>query len=239
MNLTGSLLMGQLWGRATGNYLTENSSVGSGLNGYGLSGLTGTPYMSFASALQKAAGRKQTFREGEDVVMGFPPAGPANYEPDESKDVSEMTLDEYKRYICNKISRLPVSDSARLNTHGVLVLKEEAFVSMQKDPAYEEKILNMLQKGFQTQYSFYSPNIGYQVIGGSEQECYGEGVPIRSSSAGLYAWKRSRWDRRHEGLQEDPETGRRESLAERLEKNRAGRLQERISGKALMERSGS
>lgn len=225
MNLTGSLLMGQLLGRTTGNYLTDSS-----LNGYGSYGLTGTPYVNFASALQKAAGKKQTFREGEDVVMGFPPVSSTKYEVDESKDVSEKTLDEYKRYLCNKISDLPVSDSARLNTHGVLILKEEAFVSMQKDPAYEKKIMNMLRKGFQTQYPFYSPNIGYQVIGGSEKECYGEGVPMKSSSAGVYGRERSWWNRRHDNLQNNLDAGRRESLARRLERNRADRLQERASG---------
>ena len=65
MNLAGSLLMGQLLGRTTGNYLTDSS-----LNGYGLYGLTGTPYVNFASALQKAAGKKTDLSGGGGCCHG-------------------------------------------------------------------------------------------------------------------------------------------------------------------------
>lgn len=58
---------------------------------------------------------KSVFPEGKDVVMGFPPAYYTNYDVDSSKSKDEMTLDEYKQYICNVVSSLPVSASVRTN----------------------------------------------------------------------------------------------------------------------------
>lgn len=66
-----------------------------------------------------------------------------------------------------------------------------------------------------------------------EKECYGEGVPMKSSSAGVYGREKSWWNRRHDNLQNNLDAGRRESLARRLERNRADRLQERASGRHI------
>ena len=153
-----------------------------------------------------------------------------------------MTLDEYKRYICNKISDLPVSSSTRINCHGMLILKEDAFVNMQKDPNYEKQILNMLGQGFQTQYPFYAPNFGYQVIGGTAKECYGEGVPINSGSRSVSVSSESWWQKRHERTENYIRIGQRGSLASRLESNRQSRIQERAAQRegesVITERSG-
>lgn len=186
-------------------------------------------YAGFANAIRRASQSAQKFQEGEDVVMGFPPVLSTHYEVDAGKPAGDMTLEEYKRYICNKISDLPVSASARMNCHGTLILKEEAFVSMQKDPAYEKQVLQMLSEGFQVQYPFYAPNIGYQVIGGSAEECYGEALPMGSSSSGRSGQEKSWWERRHEKAEAYLDTGRAESLAERLEANRVSRLQARLA----------
>jgi len=236
-------------------------AAGSGLNRAGLFGTAvgdmPSVYTSFENALRKMTESAQAFRDGEDVVMGHPPSYPTNYHVDASKAPEDMSLDEYKRYICNKISSMPVSSSMRMNCHGMLVLKEEAFANMQKDPAYEKKILNMLRTGFQTEFPFYAPSFGIQVIGGSEAECYGEGVPVSSGTTQFFGKEKSWWEKRHERI-EDYLRGsgmesvadhlgegrresfadrlgedERESLAERLEKNRTSRIQERMVWKLL------
>lgn len=147
---------------------------------------------------------KLVFPEGKDVVMGFPPAYYTNYDVDSSKSTEEMTLDEYKQHICNVVSSLPVSASVRTNCSGTLILKEEAFVNMKNDPEYEKTIINMLREGFTVQYPFYAPNVGYQVIGGTAEACYGECIPVNSSfGATIIAGDgESWWKKRHEVMKE-------------------------------------
>ena len=88
------------------------------------------------------------FPEGKDVIMAHPPTCRTNYGVDMNKSKDEMTLDEYKQYICNKVSGLPVSDSMRTCSSGVLIFKEEAFESMKNDPSYENEVIQMLREGF-------------------------------------------------------------------------------------------
>ena len=143
---------------------------------------------------------KSVFPERKDVVMGFPPAYYTNYDVDSSKSREQMTLDEYKQYICNVVSSLPVSASVRTNCSGALIFKEEAFENMKNDPEYEKTIVNMLREGSTVQYPFYAPNVGYQVIGGTAEACYGESIPVNSSSGAsiITGNDKSWWQKRHE-----------------------------------------
>lgn len=224
------------------NGLYQTTAAAGGL--YGLTGAYGLApaYAKFTSALQKAVGDRQTICESGDVIMSFPPRNTADYKVDESKSTKDMSRDtknmspeEYRRYICSKISDLPVSNSCRMNCNGMLVLKEEAFTNMQKDPAYEKEVLNMLEKSFQSQYPFYSSNLKLQVIGGSTRECYGTGLPVQSGSSksaetqdsGL---QKARRIQEREQVYTQMSIGRGGSLAERLASNRAARLQQRENG---------
>lgn len=208
---------------------------GSYLAGSMSSSLLAPTYAKFTSALQKAVGERQMLCESGDVVMSFPPRNSSNYKVDESKSTKDMSPKEYRRYICNKISALPVSDSCRMNNNGMLILKEEAFTNMQKDPAYEKEVLNMLEKSFQSQYPFYSSNLKLQVIGGSTRECYGTGLPVLNGSSksaetqdsGL---QKARRIQEREQVYTQMSIGRGGSLAERLASNRAARLQQRENG---------
>lgn len=123
------------------------------------------------------------FPEGKDVIMAHPPTCRTNYGVDMNKSKDEMTLDEYKQYICNKVSGLPVSDSMRTCSSGVLIFKEEAFESMKNDPSYENEVIQMLREGFSAEIPGYAANVGYQVIGKSRGECYGAGIPVKN-----YGW---------------------------------------------------
>lgn len=225
----------------SGSYLWGLSGSGGILGGYpaGLlsGGMTASAqiapvYAKFTDALQKTLSQRHTFREGGDVVMSFPPKA-AGGRVDESRDTADMSQEEYKKYICGKISALPVSNSCRTNCSGVLVLKEEAFVNMQKDPAYEKEVLSKLQEDFQAQYSCYAPKFGFRVIGGSAGECYGEGMTAKGSSTAsdTSGAQKSRREERQEqiDLQIQARLGRQGSLADRLASNRAARFQERAA----------
>jgi len=227
--LTGKYGLPGTYGLTGGYGLT-----GSYLPGSMTSSLLIPSFAKFTNALQKAMGERQTIGGSGDVVMSFPPRNTADYKEDVSKDTKDMSPEEYRRYICNKISGLPVSASCRMNCNGMLVLKEEAFTNMQKDPAYEKEVLNMLGKGFQAQYPFYSSNLGLQVIGGSAGECYGTGLPAlngSSKSASAEAQENTLQKARKVQEREQAYTqmniGRGGSLAERLASNRAARQQQR------------
>lgn len=191
-------------------------------------------YAKFSEALQKAAGERQTYRQGESVIMSFPPRYGTGSSADESRNTEDMSLSEYKKYICNQISSLPVSGSCRTNCRGMLVIKEEAFVNMQKNPAYEKEVLDMLRKDFQGQYSSSSSGLGLRVIGGSAGECYTEGIPANSSTSALDSqknWREERNRQKSGTAQTHWQLGRGGSLADRLAANRAGRQAARTTGR--------
>ncbi len=161
--------------------LTGNTKIADGNNAIKTAR---TEAVSFRECMDDAI-RKETavFPSGEDVVMANPPVYRTSYNVDMGKAREEMTLDEYKQYICNKVSALPVSDSKRVCSSGVLIFKEEAFEKMKSDTAYEEEVLQMLEERFSAQLSVYEPNVEYQVIGASKEDCYGAAIPLKS-----YGW---------------------------------------------------
>ena len=132
------------------------------------------------NAIQKET---RAFTEGRDVVMACPPLYRTNYQVDMNKPREEMSLDEYKQYICNTISSLSVSDSKRMCGNGVLIFKEEALENMKNDSAYEQEVIRMLGENFSKQLSDYEPYVEYQVIGKTKEECYGASIPLKS-----YGW---------------------------------------------------
>ncbi len=132
------------------------------------------------NAIQKET---RAFTEGKDVVMACPPLYRTNYQVDMNKPREEMSLDEYKQYICNTISSLSVSDSKRVCGNGVLIFKEEALENMKNDSAYEQEVIRMLGENFSKQLSDYEPYVEYQVIGKTKEECYGASIPLKS-----YGW---------------------------------------------------
>lgn len=153
--------------------------------GIGTANLNSSMY--FNSYMQNALQRMENvFTAGDDVVMGYPPAGAANYQVDGNKTSDEMTLDEYKRYLCNKVSRLPASTSMRLYGSGTLIFKEEALQSMKDNPQYEEYVMDMLKERFSEEIPYYSSGVKCQVIGSSAEECYNVNIPMARNYSGTY-----------------------------------------------------
>lgn len=233
------------------DYLTGSGLAGLSL-GYGNSyaglGLS-VPYQNFTAALQRALGGRQSLRQGKDVIMSFPAAGAGRKKTEVSRKTSEMTGEEYQDYICDRISSLSGSGDVGWNARGLLVLKEEAFARMQKDPSYEKKVLETLQKDIQERKFADASSPVYRVIGGSEAESYTVGTVSKGTLASSYGKEKS-WQSEH-AWRLSAGTERREDLAERLTKNRNARIAERAAqryaegrstAKAIqqgMERSGS
>lgn len=59
----------------------------------------------------------------------------------------EMTLEEYKQYIHNEISRMPLHPS-QLSSSISVHISEEGFKAMQEDPEYEKWVLDTLRQDF-------------------------------------------------------------------------------------------
>ncbi len=135
-----------------------------------------------AEANQAEANQKgvNLFPEGKDVALRHPPLFATRFPVDDKKPREEMTLDEYKQYICNVISGLPVSASRKMNGSGVLLIKEEAFMQMKKEPAYEKEVVDMLRETYASEAQLYAPDVSYQVIGARKEDCYGAQIPVKS-----------------------------------------------------------
>lgn len=202
-------------------------------SGLGLTGLN-APYQTFAGALQRALGERQSLRQGKDVIMSFPPSPSAVKRTEKDRKPSEMTGEEYQNYICDRIASLNEGEEVRWNARGLLVLKEEAFDRMQKDPSYEKRVLEMLRKDLQERKSADDFYPVCRVIGGSEADCYSMGTVSDRVLNSHYGKEKSLWEMRT-GRQSQharrltEEAGDRETLAERLERNRTSRIQERAA----------
>ncbi len=64
----------------------------------------------------------------------------------------EMTMEEYKEYIADKISRLPVDPSQALSSTAVHI-SEKGFEAMKNDPEYEKWVMDTLEYDF----AFHDP----------------------------------------------------------------------------------
>lgn len=151
------------------------------------------------------------------MVVSQPP-NYGNYANDNiisNKSKSDMTMDEYKQYFSDKMSKIPVSSYYRASYNGSLVITEKAFEKMKSDPEYEKTVLNMLKE----MYSVNGlPQRSYcmQVIGASPEECYGYSVPMDNGKnvLGTSGSDESWWQKRHQKM---------EKLMKEESKNRVAR----------------
>lgn len=94
----------------------------------------------------------------------------------EAISTKDMTFDEYRQYIYDRISEIPLHPTQRLGMISVQI-SDEGFEAMKKDPEYEQWVLNDLKEGFS------KPNPWAAVCGGtcsvirygaSKEDCYAE-----------------------------------------------------------------
>ncbi len=112
------------------------------------------------------------FREMVKSADGNAGAAEAGQVPKE-----EMTLEEYKQYIHQKISQIPMHPSQAMGAVAVHIT-DEGFEAMRKDPEYEKWVLDTLRSNF----SFNDPwasvcggRFSVHRFGATKEEYRGEG----------------------------------------------------------------
>ena len=158
------------------------------------------------ASVQMGSTDSSTIKYPGDVTISYPP-NLSNISYDSSistKSKDEMTLDEYKQWVMNEISKMPVSDWARSTySSGSIIIKEEAFERMKTDPEYEEYVLNRVRSACSVQgLPGCSNYVGYDVIGASPEECYGYAGPAGGSGSNISNDGESWWEKRHKRLEE-------------------------------------
>lgn len=142
-----------------------------------------------------------------DVVVPQPPnfSGFTYNRNISNKPKEEMTLDEYKQWVMKEMSQMPVSAWYRSTcVGGALTITEKAFEKMKSNPEWEKTVMNMVREMHSTSGIMGSKMIGFQVIGASPQECYGEGIPVDNNSGFLAVSNdgKSWWQKRFERTEE-------------------------------------
>lgn len=88
----------------------------------------------------------------------------------------DMTMDEYKKYIYDKISNLPVHPSNSQDSVAVHI-SDAGFEAMKNDPEYEEWVLNTLKRDFAASdpwSSYCGGKYSIFYFGGTKDEYRGE-----------------------------------------------------------------
>ena len=165
---------------------------------------------NFADEVQKAEESRSTQTKSNssawagDMVVPQPPTyrGFTYDSSISNKSKEEMTMDEYKQWFMNEMSKMPVSAwYSSTCVGGALTITEECFERMKNDPEWENTVLGMVRNMYSSSGLMGSKMIGYQVIGASPEQCYGEGIPVKNSSLSA-SDEKSWWEKRHEKMEE-------------------------------------
>ena len=92
---------------------------------------------SFLQAIEDAASAGQ----GADAVSGV----------ERTYSTADMTMEEYKQYIYDKIVRMPV-DYSQIQDAVSITISEEGFKAMKADPEYEKWVLDTIRRDLSTYY---------------------------------------------------------------------------------------
>ena len=203
------------------------------ISGIGNSGMGVNPYAhtsrsrkttetgNFAEEVQKAEESQNTQTKSNssawagDMVVPQPP----NYfgftydSSISNKSKEEMTMDEYKQWFMNEMSGMPVSSWYRSTcVGGALTITEECFERMKNDPEWEKTVLGMVRNMYSSSGLMGSKMIGYQVIGATPEQCYGEGLPVKDGSPLSADNGESWWEKRHKRMEELMEEQEKEAV---------------------------
>ncbi len=121
-------------------------------------------------------GTKYTENEGKTFVNKLvEKTGAGN----ESRATDHMTMTEYKCYIYDKISRLPIHPS-QAGWFYHIQITDEGFAAMKNDPAYEKFVLDTIRDSF-SQVDFYQgENVSLLHFGATKEEFRAETYHIGS-----------------------------------------------------------
>ena len=99
--------------------------------------------------------------------------------------VEDMTMEEYKQYISDKISQIPIHPS------------QAGCEAMKNDPAYEKYVLDTIRANFSFQDPFGSRTYSILHFGATKEEARGE-IMSYDSPAIPHRREKSFWERRME-----------------------------------------
>ncbi len=95
------------------------------------------------------------------------------------KSTQDMTLEEYKGYINDKIAKIPFHYSHRRDKE-YLTISEEGYLAMKNDPEYEAWVLEHIRENRSVDISLITSNPhyisgeDYEYIGATKESCHGE-----------------------------------------------------------------
>lgn len=113
--------------------------------------------------LEKSGGKEELTGIGRAVETGFITEA----------DKAEMSLAEYKLYLCEKINSLPVHPW-NMQDYVAVHISDEGLLAMKNDPEYEKWVLDCLRSNFQAWDPWSARNGGKIVIfhfGATREEC--------------------------------------------------------------------
>ena len=116
----------------------------------------------------------------------------------------DMTLQEYKKYIHQKIDSLYTHPSQR-RLYPIIEITDAAYERMMNDPEYEEKVLNMLAAEKAYAYGRFIPEFVYIHIDDTWENTYTKVMGWRDSQPAprnTSSNKKSWWDERQERIRE-------------------------------------
>lgn len=85
----------------------------------------------------------------------------------------DMTMEEYKQYIYDKISQIPVHPS-QSGWQWHVEITDSGFEAMKNDPEYEAHVLSAIRANFSFRDPYQSWNYSVLHFGASEEESYGQ-----------------------------------------------------------------
>ena len=96
---------------------------------------------SFLQAIEDAASNQAKTEQGVDPSSGV----------GRIYSTVDMTMEEYKQYIYDKIVRMPVN-SSQIQDAVSITISEEGFEAMKADPEYEKWVIDMIRRDLSAYY---------------------------------------------------------------------------------------
>ena len=116
----------------------------------------------------------------------------------------DMSMEDYKQYIRDKISQIPLNPS-QFQWQWSIQITEEGFEAMKNDLEYEAHVLQAIRANFSFTDHYHSVNYSVLHFGATEEESYGQsfggGSPFAEKEEGFWG----RRAKRREKLQEQYE----------------------------------
>lgn len=135
--------------------------------------------------------------KGMEIICGCEDSQCCSGTEEVVKTPEEMTLEEYKQYIRDKISRIPMHPSQIKNSVSIHI-SDAGFLAMKNDPEYEAWVLNTIRKDFSFQDPFQTMGHGRYVVhsfGATKEEYRGYSFSKEKPSSRKRV-KESYWEKR-------------------------------------------